>query len=524
MEKKWKIFWWSLVGLVLLVLLWILTVGVPTWWHAVIMLFYKNPFILYTLLISSIVGFVVGKIFKEKCYHKWRGIGIVPASTVFACTWIVLMIVCGLYSDWYAKYYVSQTLKVVEIQELPDTKNIRIMPMLVAKRYARDSLKYPKFSIGEEDITFIEKRPTWTFPLVPDGFFNKLRLNNKGAIYQRMDTSKRDIITVEREMSVGPGQAITDNVYWRLIMDNRFWRDYEDLFSVPLGDELYFVVPVTKYKLRYRFPTFYTYPVFDGVVIVDSSGKVYPLTPEQALEHNVLDGQEIFSDYIARYYVLALNYVKGLNNVLYDHDDQHELADIKIYRGTGEERKLLEENKQPFLINTENGLMEFFAVEPYGKAYGIFKIFIVDSRTGAIYVKKIEKSLIGPVKACDYVRKSRPRVSWNSIRPTESIPHIKNGVVFWEVRVVPDDYAGVSYTAFVNSETGDVIEFETDADIQAFVEGKSVAKAITETVAESSGHKKSAVSKGDYMTVTIISPNGEKKVIKIEKGSKVVIQ
>ncbi|GAH45844.1 unnamed protein product, partial [marine sediment metagenome] len=62
--------------------------------------------------------------------------------------------------------------------------------------------------------------------------------------------------------------------------------------------------------------------------------------------------------------------------------------------------------------NGAAGMKWFIACEPYGAAHGIYKIFLIDARTGEISFNKQPKAeaLIGPVKACDYVRKSNPIV------------------------------------------------------------------------------------------------------------------
>jgi hypothetical protein len=49
---------------------------------------------------------------------------------------------------------------------------------------------------------------------------------------------------------------------------------------------------------------------------------------------------------------------------------------------------------------------------------------------------------------------------------------VRNGTLYWEVRVVPDSSAGVTYTAFVNAETSNVIRYADDRRVKAFIAGE----------------------------------------------------
>ena len=508
MRKGWKIFWFVFTVL-LVVSLCVFFYWSRPWWHGLIMaLFCRYPHFLFSIIVALAIGILFG--FIPRRYEG--GYNGELATGMFFVSWIVLWIVFSCYQGWYSQRDMAYSIKskIEQIEELPDITSVRILPRAVARRYAKDALQYPRYQLGGADITFVDGKQAWAFPLRPDGIVNMVNLKGKGMIYVRMDTQEKNTTVFEKRMNVGPGMGIKDNVFWRLRKE-KFWRAYEDLYSVLYEDDLYFAVPLRKFKWRFQFPTVYTVPEFDGVALIHSSGKIDFLSPEEAANHPVLQGQKVFSEYMARYQINSLQYAKGINNKLWHHKDQLEIADVA--RG---------QNRQPFLVETSNGLDYLIAAEPYGSAHGIFKIFLIDARTGKIrYFKQpATDTLIGPVKACDYVRKASPRISWDTMSPVEPIPIIRESVLYWEIRIIPKDAAGVSYTAFVDSRSGYVLEFEEDADIKAFIQGYEVVSIKADAEKKKVGKKEEKT----HITVVIISPDGTRKEIQLEKGSKLIIQ
>lgn len=128
---------------------------------------------------------------------------------------------------------------------------------------------------------------------------------------------------------------------------------------------------------------------------------------------------------------------------------------------------------------TARGPKWFVSTEPFGPSHGIFKIFLVDARTGEIdlYSLPEKEALTGPVRAIDYVRRSNPVVDWSRFDLVEPLPIIHKGTLFWKLAVIPSDAAGIAYQAFVNSRTNDVTSLATDDEIVRFVRGEDVAPA-----------------------------------------------
>jgi hypothetical protein len=153
----------------------------------------------------------------------------------------------------------------------------------------------------------------------------------------------------------------------------------------------------------------------------------------------------------------------GAMNVWFDHKEEIEITDVSS-----------QGNQQPFLLNTVDGLKWTVSTEPWGAANGIFRIYVLDARTGDITYKKFSGTEIGPVNACDYAKKNHPEVDWSQFHVVEPIPVTPDGILFWEVRVVPDDGSGISYVAFVDPKTGATVEFTKDKEIVAFLHGAEV--------------------------------------------------
>jgi len=453
-RKRYKMIPNYLVLVILVVIL-----GVFFWftrpiWHGVLMMFYLLPF-----LWESIIGAVAVMIL----LHFWRFSG--DKSLTFWMSFVFFIIILAPLMKMYPKCHLGQTLKASRIVELPevDSSALRVIPRIVSFRYAEDALQYPQFRLGTGDIGFIGNTPYWVYGLIPGGLINSFILKNKGAVYVNMNSLEKDIRIIEKEMEIGEGMGITDWYKWRLYK-RRYWINCGDPYFVFSQGNLYLVVPIISYKYYWRFPTFYTVPLWEGVALINSKGKIEFLTPKQAQAHPVLEGQKLFPDWLARFYVESFEYTHGILNALFFHQEQLEIAEVPG-----------QQNEQPFLVVTKKGIKWLIACEPFGKAHGIFRIYLIDARNGKIelYEESKNAGLIGPVSACNYIRKANPRVDWSQMRPVEPIPLIIEGRLYWQVSVIPKDASGIAYTAMINAKTGEVRELMAE-EIKEFVKGKRI--------------------------------------------------
>ena len=334
------------------------------------------------------------------------------------------------------------------------------MPYEVAQRYGRDSLQLSQYRLGTENIAIIDGELSWMFPLIPDGLIITFTLQNKGITYVNATTQARNSSMVWQDMMIGEGMQVTDNLWWNLRRLRYFVRTDDPYYLVQDGD-IYCVVPAISYSYHFSWGLLYTVPRFEGSFLVTASGDIKLLSPDEALEHPVLEDNLVFPETLARNYVAAYQYGYGVLNRFFIHDNQIQIQDVS------------RANRQPFLMQTIEGLKWFISTEPYGASHGVFKIFVVDARSGALEVYHLpgDEVLTGPVRAMDYVRRSNPVVDWNRFTMVEPLPFIRDGALHWKVVVIPEDSAGIAYQAFVDSRTNDVIELESDADIARFVRG-----------------------------------------------------
>ena len=131
-------------------------------------------------------------------------------------------------------------------------------------------------------------------------------------------------------------------------------------------------------------------------------------------------------------------------------------------------------------MNTKEGLKWFISTEPYGASHGIFKVFIVDARTGQIEIYQLppEETLTGPVRAVDYIRRNNPSVDWSMFHSVEPLPFIRHQKLYWKLTIIPSDAAGIAFQSFIDAETNDVYQFNNQSAIINFLTGNTIDQEL----------------------------------------------
>jgi hypothetical protein len=225
------------------------------------------------------------------------------------------------------------------------------------------------------------------------------------------------------------------------------------------------------------------------VVLIGPDGTVEDLSPAEARDRPVLADQKLYPFELAREKVAATKYRNGIVNTFTSHEDEIEVAPVP---GEG--------NDQPFLVFTNEGPEYVVAVEPYGQAQGLKEVWTIDGRTGEYEIYSPRQSLFGARKATDYVRQAARTTDWNRFTPSEPIPVVVDGQLYWEVRVVPSDSSGIAYIAFVNAQSSDVHEVSTTAEVTAFLDG--------DRVTASPDGDRDAADRTPTLVVERVAPNG----------------
>jgi len=476
MNRRIKRAWW-LILLPAAVLLWFFR----TWLHTPVMLVYTRPALIEGLVAAAAVCWFVLPRWrwltrsrtitttvntprgKERRTYPYRLLPWVAALVGVAI--LAAFVIAG---NWGRATWLASNLTYNEIDALPESaEGIRLMPYRVAHRYAKDSLQLSQYRLGTENMVLDGGRLTWVFPLTPDGLVITFTKKNKGIVLVDATTQEKNSRMVWRDLEVGEGMQITDNLWWR-IYRHRYFVTTEDPFYLARDGDVYTCVPAVSYSFGIRWGVVHTVPRFAGIFLVTSGGEVSFLTPDEARTHPVTAGNRLFPELLAREYVDAYQYRLGVANKLFIHEDQPQIQDV------ASETRI---NRQPFLVQAETGPMWFVGTEPFGESHGIFKVFMVDAVTGDIYLRELPQAdtLTGPIRAADYVRRSNPIVDWSRFELVEPLPFVRDGTLYWKLAVVPGDAAGIAYQAFVDSRSNEVTEAHTADQITAFLLGHPLA-------------------------------------------------
>lgn len=362
---------------------------------------------------------------------------------------IVVGMVFSMASFFPGQFALLDTVKAENITSLPETGTSRIVPREVAFQYAYNTLQEPRYTLSDvDDITVMNGTAYWSFGLVPDTFIERYFGNQKGSVYVDMANSSRTPVRIDGNMKYGMGMQVTDNVFWKVAKE-KFFAGYKDPFMVTYKGDNYIAYPYVFHNWVFKYFIPVAVPEFRGVVLVDEEGNIKDLSREEAMESKVLENQNFYPYDLARRRVESMNMKNGIFNYLFRKKDVFEIPDNGLV------------NQQPFSVLTDEGMKYFVAVEPYGNAGGIYRIFVIDGRTGNISTYKTQKTLYGPERARDLVKShdELSRISWGSFKTSEPIPAVKNGDLYWQIKIVARDNSDVSRVVYVNSKTKEVIPF-----------------------------------------------------------------
>jgi hypothetical protein len=353
----------------------------------------------------------------------------------------------------------AQTNEVDDLDDV-DPQKPRIVTRAVASRYASNTLNRPQYRAGDTDISVVDGTPYWSAPLSPDGLFNVLTKKQGGTVLVNMTTKQANVRVVDGQLETGIGTIFYESYRWRLLKQGEYLVDYGDPKMIVVDGTQHIIVPYSKPQFHLT-PIPHTTPTWGGVAIIDPDGSIEMLSPQQAADSPLLDGQQLYPERLARQKVAATKYRNGILNTFTSHEDEIEIAPVPG-----------DENDQPFFVLSEDGPQYVVAVEPYGEAQGLREVWTIDGQTGKFEVYRPNTSLFGPQKAADLVRQSAPQTDWNRFSPAEPILTVIDDTKYWQVRIVPEDNSGIAYVAFVNAETGDVREFDQTNAIRQFLAGE----------------------------------------------------
>ncbi|MBI2665894.1 hypothetical protein HYX12_04700 [Candidatus Woesearchaeota archaeon] len=371
-----------------------------------------------------------------------------------------LMIFVLYFEPELAHLITSKEINFEQREDFPEIKTIRILPKLVATRYAEDSLQNPQEMLGDSQIVMVDNKLMRVFPRLPNSKYLYFTSKLSGFVTIEVSALEKHARIENQEFTYSEGIGVLDNLYYQL-NKNKYFVQYSDPIYLkdPQTSQWITVVPYIGYRY---FP--FQIPYWAGFFTVDSKGIMIDHKPEEAVLLPLTKGNRVFPTELTRYYTESYAYKQGLINKWFIHKN-HPLIDEEEYW------------PQPFHLPTVEGYKQVIFTRPFGNSYGIFKIFIFDATSGKKEVIEYDLNtlLIGPVASKDYVAKEFPTLDYNEFIILEPRPVTVDEELYWLMSIVDYSGAGVSKTIVVNTRTGKAIELKSIEEIESFVLNKQLS-------------------------------------------------
>lgn len=400
---------------------------------------------------------------------------------------IIVLIVVGfiayiiIESAYYQKYMAQNTQAQV-LKTLPETKQVRFLPLESAQSYGNNTVQDPTIQLGNFEPLDLHNELVWVSPRIPNGFINSITGKQDGF---EVINSYGSVKTIHQPFTYGEGMFLNRNITWQLHR-RKYFVDLTSPYYVQYGDEVMAVVPYESYY--FEFPVWL--PQWGGVFVVHSDGRIEDLSPQQAQRDPRFINQRLYPEDLASIISNAWGYKHGIGNAWFLHKDQTEIPSINN-----------SENQMPYLLPTVDGPQWFVAAEPSGESsHGIFKMFFFDAHSGVLRLYQLpsDSSLLGPNSALDNVRSDFPSYTWVStngsdsnnsnasstgITDVEPRPVIYKGKMYWMVSIKSVVGATVSKTVLIDIKTGSVdYSFDNVDQFDAFLSENSI-KPLTQQTA-----------------------------------------
>lgn len=436
----------------------------PVWQSITYSLFVQHPSTWWWVLIG---GLAAGGVYHVADSDVGEGVMLV----LLALTVIMALFIGPIFAGIYAQEDIAHSGEIQESDVLPDTSNDhpRILPRAVADEFGSSSMQLPQYELSDSDVAYHDGSYTWSYALQPGPFMVAWQGNQTGAMFVDMETQDKEIEVIRRGVQCGVGQVFIDSYDYQMTLDRLDVDRYQGTqFTFEHDGELHVAQSYATHEWRFRLlplPQPYTVPEYGGTQVISEDCEVRDLSPSEVAESDLFEGQNTYPYDLSMFRVEAQQLQHGIINKIFYQKDVPQFDGVA---GHG--------NDQPFVVPTENGdgLKYFVAAEPAGSGNGIYQIYTLDAQTGEIEYVEYSDTQIGPQKAVDFVRKESPNINWaagggGTMEAIEPIPVVDGDQLYWQVRVVPTDNAGMSYTAFVNASSGSVTETKNDQEIMTFL-------------------------------------------------------
>jgi hypothetical protein len=370
-----------------------------------------------------------------------------------------------------------------EVEEFPQANpdNPRVVTRQVSDVATRGSVSYRQHRLGTSDIARQEDGSlAWSYPIQPNGPRNKLFNNQRGVLVANM-TSINDQQTTaydDDDFRYGQGMYLHRSAEWQLKKTDYLSKYIDDAVEFSYNGTPYMYFPKTGHEWK-LFPFPHTVPKWDGGALVHPNGTIEHLSPDEAQESEILDGQRLYPITLTQAEVGSLGYREGIINqlpIVGAHEGEIEVAGLP--EGA--------DNEQPFVIDLEGEQMSYVtAMEPFGQdTRGLDEVWFANAETGEYtFFGTDRETLTGPERAMGIARGADSQTNWGeNFVVSEPVPVTIDGSLWWQIKVSPTDFTEVTRNVFVNADSNDAVQLFGDSGIREFIAGNtSVADPVDGT-------------------------------------------
>ncbi|MFD1586448.1 hypothetical protein ACFR9U_05605 [Halorientalis brevis] len=446
-------------------------------------------------LLVLVVGVAVGGA-RATTAGVTLGLGIVVVMGLF-----VGPVVGGIYAHEHTADAMQANVQTVDTLPNSSKAHTRVLPRQVGDKYAQSSMQFPQYRTTESDITYTNDTYTWSYGLAPDNPMVAWLGTQHGAVYVDMEQSEKRVSVRETEFTHGVGQVFTDSFGYRTNLDRLDVNHQPDTrFVFEQDGEAYLAQSYVTHEWQFKLfplPQLYAVPHFGGVQVVDQDGSIRDIPAKKVASVDLLNGQSVYPYSLVRYKVNSMKYKQGALNKWFWKEGVLEMADLPA-----------DGNDWPVTVPTESDdspeLTHYVATEPTGSGSGVYEVWTFDGQTGAAAIKRYDDAQIGPQKATKFIRQHKDVARLNNVEAVEPVPVVRGDTLYWQVKVIPDSSNGLTYTGFVNANSGKTILVSKTNKVRAFVTGSDVN--ITDRNETDSG--------GSGTSVRLVVTDGEGTVVR----------
>lgn len=371
----------------------------------------QSPAIVTALISLAVVA--LAQSFVKAAGPRWFVTGLVAAFWIAVATSPYgLFHNLSLYGCWRA-------MEKHELRRLPVTHHERIYPLSMVSRIVEDRLTQSHFTVSPFEMQMDKGQLYWVAQKTPAGMINTMALENVTGLVQVAASSVAvDIQHHKVEFEYGRDLFfIRDLGHYVLprqlgfldIFDKEL--DREDL-AFRVDDQGRWVMVMAVIDWDGIFP--FCIPTFGGVFICPQKGHgdVRWVKPAEMATIPYLRGQNLVPETLTKYYAESWKFNQGLSGYL---RNQGVTKITSIPEDTAQ---------QPFAVyfkdvNGQDGLYQFFALEPDGKSAGLSKMLLFDPQgykeTPVAYYYDFEakgEELVGPARIAETIKASDIHVDW----------------------------------------------------------------------------------------------------------------